>query len=308
MITPLIVLPLLFVGLASLGRDVFNPRYVLNTVPAFMLLLIAGGCVAADFAHKALRANRAVWGIALLSPWVALAAMALHAYYTDPAFVKAPAWDELGEFLSRRVEEDDLVIQLSVDPAFAYYYDGAAPELALPAHPAQTADEIAAVLEKPGGPLSQRLCGGPRAGGLGERRGRRGLDAGESARDDADDCRRAAASPIRALDNRGRVRARSRPFRRCGRAGRSRALSAAFADWRACALDLLAAAGANGRGAEVLCPSVWRDPAEDGERALDAGRPVAPGGAGWIRPAGGRARPFAMSIICRRQGWRRATM
>ncbi len=144
---PLIGLPMLLIGLASLGRDVFNPRYVLNAAPAFTLLLIAGAC-AAERLPKAFRVNRAALSLLVLSPWFALAAMSLQAYYNDPAFRKAPAWDELGEFLSGRVEAEDLVIQLSVDPAFAYYYDGSAPELALPASPRQKEREIVAALER----------------------------------------------------------------------------------------------------------------------------------------------------------------
>ena len=63
-----------------------------------------------------------------------------------PVFRKAPAWDELGAFLNSRVNEDDLVIQLAVDPAFGYYFDGPAQDIGLPVKPDQAAVEIEAAL------------------------------------------------------------------------------------------------------------------------------------------------------------------
>ena len=143
----LLWLPLLLLGAVSLSRDIFNPRYVLHTVPALILLLAFASLRAADWLRRRAAINRGVLALCILSLWFAFSAAALDAYYNDPAFRKAPAWDELGRFLSARVNENDLVIQLSVDPAFAYYYRGEAPEMALPAHPAQPADEIIAMLE-----------------------------------------------------------------------------------------------------------------------------------------------------------------
>jgi hypothetical protein len=46
------------------------------------------------------------------------------------------------------VTTDDLVIQLSVDPAFGYYYDLPALNIALPSFPAQTVDDIQARLQE----------------------------------------------------------------------------------------------------------------------------------------------------------------
>ena len=139
-------LPLLLLGAASFSRDVFNPRYVLNAVPALILVLAIASQRAAELLRTRLRIKPAVLAMCVLSPWIVLAGAALQAYFNDSAFSKSPAWDELGAFLSSRVKESDLVIQLSVDPAFAYYYAGDAPELALPTHSAQTEDEINAAL------------------------------------------------------------------------------------------------------------------------------------------------------------------
>jgi len=139
-------LPLLLLGVVSLSRDVFNPRYVLNTVPALILVLTIASLRAAELLQKTIRLNHRILVLCVLSPWLVLAGLALQTYFNVSAFSKSPAWDELGRFLSSRVNESDLVIQLSVDPAFAYYYAGDAPELALPTHSAQTEDEINAAL------------------------------------------------------------------------------------------------------------------------------------------------------------------
>ncbi len=130
--------PLLLLGLASLRVSIFHPRYALATVPAFILLFALGGF------HLAGR--RPVWMCGLLLPWFILASLTLNAYFNHPAWRKSPAWDELGDFLNGRVHENDLVIQLSKDSAFGYYYRGRAEDTALPNSPFQPASEIEAAL------------------------------------------------------------------------------------------------------------------------------------------------------------------
>lgn len=144
----MIGLPLLLLGAASTLRDIFNPRYVLGTVPAYALVMTLGSWHGSDYLQKVVRLNKTFLAALLLSPWVLLAALSLHAYFNDASLRKAPAWDQLGGFLESRVKAADLVIQLSVDPAFGYYYRAAAPEMALPANSAQSADEIVARLEE----------------------------------------------------------------------------------------------------------------------------------------------------------------
>lgn len=140
------LLPLLLLGLASSRYNLFHPRYVLSAAPALMLLLVLGSYEIARSLGRFLRLplDWAAW--LLLSPWLAFALLALNAHFNEPAFRRAPAWDELGAFLNSRVEEKDLVIQLSVDPAFGYYYRAPAPEMALPAHSTQPTGEIVATL------------------------------------------------------------------------------------------------------------------------------------------------------------------
>ena len=130
--------PLLLLGLAALRVSIFHPRYVLATVPAFILLFALGGFYLAG--------RRPGWMCGLLVPWFILASLTLNDYFNHPAWRKSPAWDELGDFLNGRVHENDLVIQLSNDAAFGYYYRGRAEDEALPASPFQPASEIEAAL------------------------------------------------------------------------------------------------------------------------------------------------------------------
>ncbi len=141
------VIPLLLLGLASSHYNLFHPRYVLSAVPAFILALVLGSFGLAASMRRFIILRQSVAGLVVLLPWFVLAWATLHAHFNDPAFRRAPAWNELGGFLSTRVKQTDLVIQLSVDPAFGYYYRAAAPEMALPVHSAQPEEEIVATLE-----------------------------------------------------------------------------------------------------------------------------------------------------------------
>ena len=147
-IAALIIIPLFLLGLVASFRNVFHPRYVLAVVPSFILLLTLGSDALAGRLGRYLRLGRAASTLLLLMPWWALALMTVAAHFNDPAYRKAPAWDELGVFLNSRATADDLVIQLAVDPAFGYYYRGEAQDIGLPENPNQPADEIDAALSK----------------------------------------------------------------------------------------------------------------------------------------------------------------
>ena len=141
------LVPLTLLGVVSSLYNLFHPRYVLSAAPLFILVLVMGSFGIAGYLTRVVKLDHRLAGLLLLSPWFALALATLDAHFNDPAFRKAPAWDELGEFLASRVEETDLVIQLSVDPAFGYYYRADAPEMALPVHSAQPAAEVISTLE-----------------------------------------------------------------------------------------------------------------------------------------------------------------
>ena len=146
----LILIPLALLGIASTRISIFHPRYVLSTVPAFILLISAGSYEIANRLSKRLSINQHLIMLLIVSPWFIVSTMTLNNYFKNfdnPLLRKAVAWDELGEFLNANVSKDDLVIQLSTDAAFGYYYKGDAPDRGLPASPLQPKDEILEALE-----------------------------------------------------------------------------------------------------------------------------------------------------------------
>lgn len=146
-VSAILLIPLVLIGLVSQRLNLFHPRYVLASVPAIILLISLGSHHIARHLSRFLRLSHRPLFVTLLVPWLVLHLVALDNYFNNPAFGKSPAWDELGEFLNERVTADDLVIQLSADAAFGYYYRGSADEIALPEDPWQLADEIIAALE-----------------------------------------------------------------------------------------------------------------------------------------------------------------
>ncbi len=142
------LLPLLLLGVVSQRYNLFHPRYALSAAPAFILLLALGGYHAAGYVRRWRKLPVSLLAFLLLIPWMALALATVNAHFSEPAFRKAPAWDALGAFLNSRVSESDLVIQLAVDPAFGYYYTGAAQDIGLPIKPYQAPDEIESELRR----------------------------------------------------------------------------------------------------------------------------------------------------------------
>jgi len=160
-------LPLSILSILSLRLRIFAPHYVLSTVPAYILIIASSIAVlfqevrVADTRRRRLKALRlpeklvsplkwAGRGVSILlaTLWLVGAGYTLNNYFNDPAYGKAPNWPQVMDFMRRYVKPDDLVIQLSIDPAFGYYYDAPALDIALPSFPAQTPDEIIARLEE----------------------------------------------------------------------------------------------------------------------------------------------------------------
>ncbi|MCY3780431.1 MAG: glycosyltransferase family 39 protein, partial [Chloroflexi bacterium] len=139
--------PLVLLGVVSQRYNLFHPRYVLSAVPAFILVYVLGSHHVARFLRRYIGVPGWLLSVLLLLPWFVLALSTIDAYFNNPAFRKAPAWDQLGAFLNSRVTENDLVIQLSVDPAFGYYYDGPARDIGLPVKSYQPVAEIESSLE-----------------------------------------------------------------------------------------------------------------------------------------------------------------
>lgn len=155
----MLLLPIILFSIAALRFNIFTPRYLLPIVPTF-ILAFSGLCVALlrQWRHEhdrarprnatTLRAGVAFVGAALLLGWMGVASSALHNYYTAPAYAKSHDWPALTEYLKANVSADDLVIQLSVDSAFGYYYNAAADDIALPGYPTQSAEEIRTILQQ----------------------------------------------------------------------------------------------------------------------------------------------------------------
>ena len=140
--------PLILIGLVSQRYNLFHPRYVLSAVPAFILVYVLGSWHVAGYLRRTFRVAGWLLSALLLLPWFVLAITTLDAHFNNLAFRKAPAWDQLGAFLNARVTEEDLVIQLAVDPALGYYYDGPARDIGLPVKSTQPVSEIESSLER----------------------------------------------------------------------------------------------------------------------------------------------------------------
>jgi hypothetical protein len=134
-------------GVASLRISIFNPRYVISTVPLFLIALLSGIDTITDYLRRWINIHRIIIVIVMLMPWFMISAMTINNYHTNPSFNKSNAWDELADFLHSTVSANDLVIQLSTDSAFGYYYHGVADDRGLPASPQQPASEIIEILE-----------------------------------------------------------------------------------------------------------------------------------------------------------------
>lgn len=137
--------PPLLLTLVSLRLDVFTPRYVLASTPAYTLML-AGLVILAPVRVTRTPAARRALASGLLVALVAVSSASLAVYYFD--YAKAPDWRALAAHLHERVDPDNsLVIQTAADEAFTYYFRGWSDLQRLPANPGQPDREIAAVLE-----------------------------------------------------------------------------------------------------------------------------------------------------------------
>lgn len=126
--------PLLLLSFISFCFDVFAPRYVLSVVPAFIVL--------SAFVIARLLSFRSITGVALVVVWFGIMFFSLFNLFFVHDYAKSKNWPTVTDYLESRISADDLVIQLSVDPAFGYYYNGAARDIGLPAKPEQPTDDI----------------------------------------------------------------------------------------------------------------------------------------------------------------------
>lgn len=131
------LVPLILLSLIATRMNVFLPRYVMFSAPAYSLTFLSG--ILCFINHKAQRrwVARIVVGV-----WLAVSGLGLAQYYGTVIDRKAPNWPALTAYLEANVESDALVIQTSIDAAFGYYYASTAADTALPASPQQPKEEI----------------------------------------------------------------------------------------------------------------------------------------------------------------------
>ncbi|MBL8156827.1 MAG: glycosyltransferase family 39 protein [Anaerolineae bacterium] len=138
----LLFVPVLLLSLISTRLNLFDPRYILAAAPALMIAATAFLFSAFQFVSRPQHLIRIGFG----AVWLALNLVSLNNLYFNSAFTKSQNWPELTRYIDTNLSPDDLVIQLSVDPAFGYYYSGEALDIALPASPSQPQSEIESVL------------------------------------------------------------------------------------------------------------------------------------------------------------------
>jgi uncharacterized membrane protein YecN with MAPEG domain len=144
LISLLIFIPVLLLSLISTRLNLFDPRYIFAVTPMLMIAAVVFLLRDLHFSRHPQNLIRIGFGVA----WFALTLVSLTNLYFDPTFIKSHDWPGLTRFIASNLSPDDLVIQLSVDPAFGYYYSGETLDIALPASPSQAQNEIESVLEK----------------------------------------------------------------------------------------------------------------------------------------------------------------
>jgi hypothetical protein len=138
--------PLLLLSLLSLRLKVFEPRYVLAAAPGFMLL------IALYFARQRYRPPMLMRGLGVVAVvfWLGLSAVSLYDYYAVPEYAKSSDWPALLTYLKAYTSPSDIIVQAAADEAFNYTFDEfgmATDRKQLPANPAQSTEEITALLD-----------------------------------------------------------------------------------------------------------------------------------------------------------------
>lgn len=144
----LVGIPVALLSVAALRFNIFNPRYVLSVAP--FLTLIFAAFIWLLSIRRQLYLRVLAFVVAII--WIFVSGYSLFNYYTNPLFAKSKDWPALTRYLHEQASPDDLVIQLSVDSAFGYYFHdnlAAIPlDIALPANEKQPVDEIESLLEQ----------------------------------------------------------------------------------------------------------------------------------------------------------------
>lgn len=138
-----VYLPIIAISLISLRVDLFHPRYILMAGFGFVALLAV--TITSLGQTRYYPASPIIFIL-----WSGIALAGVLNYFQDDAYRKAPDWHELLTYVADKSDADSLIIQVSVDAAFGYYYDLISPrasQTALPTHPNQSPSEIESQLQ-----------------------------------------------------------------------------------------------------------------------------------------------------------------
>jgi len=142
-LTLLALLPPIQLTALATKIDIFTPRYVLSTVPAFILIFAS---LIFYLSHQKPRFIGSLSALIVFGGWLVVSGASLRNYYFDPAYAKARGWPELAHYLQANTQPNDVVIQSAADAAFGYYYHQTsapvAPDIPLPETPAQPNNDI----------------------------------------------------------------------------------------------------------------------------------------------------------------------
>ena len=115
-----IVVPAGLLLVAATRMSVFHPRYLIALTPALLLLMVSAlGSLPQQRASRLIQFGLLVTRIIGFST--------LYSYYQGEN-PKSPDWPALAADLASRTGEKELILRAFPDPAFNYYYDGAAKE------------------------------------------------------------------------------------------------------------------------------------------------------------------------------------
>ena len=135
--------PLVGLYLFSILRfPIFDERYILFLIPAFLLILARG------FAGLAERTTRRWIPSAALGFVVLGSAYSLNDYFNVPEYAKSPDWRGAVQFLLSQSRPGDVVIQNYPDPALPYYLQERLPRALLPHSSLDSAATVSADLDR----------------------------------------------------------------------------------------------------------------------------------------------------------------
>ncbi len=142
-LTMLSILPAILLTVISTRLNIFTPRYILASAPAFTLIFTSLIVDAPRLTSPPLGKGISIF---LLISGFAISGISLSNYYFDSTYAKARGWPDLAHYLQQNAQPQDVVIQSAADAAFGYYYHQTtavvAPDIPLPETPTQSVTDI----------------------------------------------------------------------------------------------------------------------------------------------------------------------